>query len=227
VKSSPTLPAEPRHRIADTRILDAAAAVFAAEGFEGAKMETIAARAGTTKPTLYARFHSKEGLFAAAVTREYELRKDRLFEAYASGAEDPFRVRLARWTAAYFDLVRERPDGFKLISDGERHPAAAAIIERAGREIVDGIEELVIRISGREGRGGARLVASMITGMLTSCARQAVARDIDLDQAAALCESFLYAALRGLDPNLIDAASQTAHDGDRHPVLRRSPERGR
>jgi hypothetical protein len=44
----------------------------------------------------------------------------------------------------------------------------------------------------------------MITGMLTSCARQAVARQNDLDQAAALCESFLYAALHGLDPDLID-----------------------
>jgi AcrR family transcriptional regulator len=217
VESSPRLPAEPRHRIADTSILDAAVAVFAAEGFDGAKMETIAARAGTTKPTLYARFHSKEDLFAAAVTREYELRKDRLFEAYSSGGDDPFRVRLARWNAAYFDLVRERPDGFKLISDGERHPAAAAIIERAGREIVDGIEELVIRISGREGRGGARLVASMITGMLTSCARQAVARSNDLDQAAALCESFLYAAVRGLDPDPIDAVSQSSHAVDRLP----------
>jgi AcrR family transcriptional regulator len=197
--------------------LDAAAAVFAAEGFEGAKMETIAARAGTTKPTLYARFDSKADLFAAAVTREYDLRKDRLFEAYSSGEEEPFRVRLARWNAAYFDLVRERPDGFKLIADGERHPAAAAIIERAGREILDGIEELVIRISGREGRGGARLVASMITGMLTSCARQAVARGNDLDQAAALCESFLYAALRGLDPSLIDAVAQTGPAGGRLP----------
>jgi AcrR family transcriptional regulator len=212
MESPPRLPAKSRHRIAETNILDAATAVFAAEGFEGAKMETIASRAGTTKPTLYARFHSKEGLFAAAVTREYDLRKDRLFEAYSSGGDDPFRVRLARWNAAYFDLVLERPDGFKLISDGERHPAAAAIIERAGREIVDGIEELVIRVSGREGRDGSRLVASMITGMLTSCARQAVARGNDLDQAAALCESFLYAAVRGLDPNLIDAVSQTGHD---------------
>jgi AcrR family transcriptional regulator len=196
---------EPRYRVAETSMLDAAVAVFAAEGFDRAKMETIAALAGTTKPTLYARFDSKEKLFAAAVKREYEVRKERLFEAYSSDAEgETFRARLARWIAAYFDLVRERPDGFKLIADGERHPAAAAITERAGREIVDRIEQLVIQISGRQGRDGARIVASMITGTLTSCARQAVVRHNDLDQAAALCESFLDAALRGLDPDLID-----------------------
>jgi hypothetical protein len=33
-----------------------------------------------------------------------------------------------------------------------------------------------------------------------------VASGADLDAAAALCMSFVYAALRGLDPSLIDVA---------------------
>jgi AcrR family transcriptional regulator len=198
-------PAAPRFRVAEATILDAATATFAADGFERAKMEAIAGRAGTTKPTLYARFGSKEGLYAAAVQREYELRKVRLFEVYGTGEELPFRQRLNRWTQAYFDLVRERPDGFALISEGERHPVAAAIIQRAAGEIVDRIADLVARISRRDAPHGARLVAAMITGMLTSCAREASASGVDLHDAAALCESFLHSALRGLDPNLIDA----------------------
>jgi AcrR family transcriptional regulator len=188
-------------------MLDAATAVFAAEGFDRANMDVIAARAGTTKPTLYARFGSKGALFAAAVQREYALCKARLFEAYESpeGAM-PFRERLHGWIAAYFNFVRERPEGFALISEGERHPASAAVIEYAGREIVERIAELVARISGRNGRRGARLIASMITGMLTACARESVrGDDVDLDRAAALCESLLYSALRGVDPDLIDA----------------------
>lgn len=44
-------------------ILDAAEAAFLADGFNGARMEAIAAAAGTTKQTLYARFGSKEALF--------------------------------------------------------------------------------------------------------------------------------------------------------------------
>jgi AcrR family transcriptional regulator len=195
-----------RVRIADESILDAAAAVFAGEGFDRANMDVIATEAGATKPTLYARFGSKDELFAAAVRREYELRKAALFDAYGAGGQRPFRERLHGWTTAYFSFVRERPDGFLLISEGERHPASAAVIERAAGEIVDRIAGLVVRVSGHDAPVGARVVAAMITGMLTACAREAIRHDgVDLDDAARLCESFLYAALRGLDARLIDA----------------------
>jgi AcrR family transcriptional regulator len=196
----------PLYRIASERILDAATTVFAAEGFDRANMDAIAAQADTTKPTLYARFGSKEGLFEAAVEREYELRKARLFKAYAGGGQEPFRRRLHRWSSTYFDLVRERPEGFILISQGERHPSAAAVIKRANSEIVDRITELVQQVSGRQSDKGARLVASMISGIFTACATEAVSTPkVDIANAAALCESFLYGALRGIDPDLIDA----------------------
>src|SRR3954463_11391379 len=195
-----------RVRIAEESILDAATEVFAAEGYDRANMDAIAARAGATKPTLYARFGAKEDLFAAAVRREYELRKAALFEAYGAADEQPFRARLHGWVAAYFDFVRERPAGFLLVSEGERHPTSAAVIEQAGREIVDRVAGLVLRVSGRDARVGAHVVAAMITGMLTSCAREAVHHPgVDLADAAALCESFLYAALRGVDARLIEA----------------------
>src|SRR5690242_1121592 len=185
----------PRYKVAEDTILDAACMVFADEGFDRAKMATIAARAGITKPTLYARFGSKDGLFAAAVSREYELRKAQLFAAYDAPDEEAFHQRLHRWTAAYFDFVRERPDGFRLISEGERNPAGAAVIARANAEIVERIADLVMRVSGHKAKRGARLVASMITGMLTACAREALLRSkIDLDDAARLCEQMLYNA---------------------------------
>jgi hypothetical protein len=103
-------------------------------------------------------------------------------------------------------LAAERPEGFRLIAEGERHPAAAGVLAEAADEIVERIADIVVNVSGRPGRSGARLVASMISGMLTGCAGEAVASGADLDRAAALCESFLYAALRGLDPSLIDVA---------------------
>ena len=197
-----------RVRIAEESLLDAATEVFAAEGYEGANMDVIAARAGATKPTLYARFGAKDELFAAAVAREYDLRRAALFEAYDAGDDQPFRARLHAWTRAYFDLAQERPEGFRLIFEGERHPASAEVIERAGKEIVDRIARLVERVSGRDAPVGAHLIAAMITGMLTACAREAIRDDADLDAAAALCESFLYAALRGVDPQLIQIRSR-------------------
>lgn len=199
VEARADLPA-PRYRIAEDRILDAACAVFAAEGFDRARMEAIAARAGTTKPTLYARFGTKEGLFAAAVRREYELLMTRLFAAYDGRNDEPFRARLHRWTAAYFDFVRERPDGFRLSSEGERYHVAAAIIDRANDRIIARIAELVARPSAAGADDRARVVAAMIAGMLTWAAREAVSRGhADLDVACILCESFLHAGLRDLD----------------------------
>src|SRR5947209_7436048 len=194
------------YRIATDLILDAATVVFAREGFDRANMDVIAAEADATKPTLYARFGSKEGLFKAAVEREYELRKATLFEAYSSGDDAPFSERLRRWSSTYFDLVRERPAAFVLITEGERHPGAAAVIRRANNEIVERIAELVVHVSGRPAGHGARLIATMISAIFTACGREAVAREqLDVDGAAALCESFLYAALRGVDPELIEA----------------------
>lgn len=199
----------PIYRISTEEILDAATRVFASEGFDRANMDAIAAAAGITKPTLYSRFGSKKRLFAASVQREYETRKARLFDAYAQPSEQPFPVRLSRWSSAYFDLVGERPAGFALISEGERHPGAAALVRQGNDEVVDRIATLVVQVSGRRSRAGARVVAAMISGLFTACAREAVADPAtDLAAVAALCESFVLGALRGLDPELIDAVGR-------------------
>lgn len=46
-----------------TKLLDAAAKVFAEKGYERASMDDVAAEAGMTKGALYWNFDSKEGLF--------------------------------------------------------------------------------------------------------------------------------------------------------------------
>lgn len=195
----------PRVRVPDDALLDAAVGVFASVGFDRANMDVIAARAGVTKPTLYARMGSKEQLFTAAAEREYELRKQTLFAAYEV-AGGSFRDRLHRWTAAYFDFVRDRPEGFRLLTEAERHPECAATIERAHRDIVNRIAEIVLAVSQRGSSRGAHLLAAMIAGMLSAGAQEAVgAKRADFARAAALCESFLYGAVYGVDPNLIEA----------------------
>jgi AcrR family transcriptional regulator len=52
----------PRSEAADAAILDAALAEFAACGFDGMRIEAVAARAGVAKTTLYRRFPTKLGL---------------------------------------------------------------------------------------------------------------------------------------------------------------------
>ena len=64
-------------------ILDTATAVFLEEGYSGARMSEIAARAGASKATLYARFPSKSTLFAALMER-----RSRQMQARVAGAAD-------------------------------------------------------------------------------------------------------------------------------------------
>ena len=49
------------------RIVWAAKLVLLEKGFDAASMDDVAARAGTTKPTVYAHFNSKDELFSAVV----------------------------------------------------------------------------------------------------------------------------------------------------------------
>ena len=49
------------------RILDAAAGIFAAQGFAGASVERVASECGVGKDTIYRRFPSKVALFDAVV----------------------------------------------------------------------------------------------------------------------------------------------------------------
>lgn len=62
-----------------TEVLDVAAEVFVELGFQGASTNLIAARAGASKASLYARFPSKEDLFVAVLKH----RMDGIFEEVA------------------------------------------------------------------------------------------------------------------------------------------------
>jgi AcrR family transcriptional regulator len=53
----------------EERILDAAGRVFLEHGFQGASVDEIAEVASAGKPTIYARFPSKQALFAAVIDR--------------------------------------------------------------------------------------------------------------------------------------------------------------
>jgi AcrR family transcriptional regulator len=67
-------PLTPARRRAMTRqhLLDAAAIVFARDGFHGASLDTIAATAGFTKGAVYSNFKSKDDLFLALMDEHIE-----------------------------------------------------------------------------------------------------------------------------------------------------------
>ena len=212
--SGERLAAPVRHRIHADAVLDAACAVFAAEGFANANMDTIAARAGMTKPTLYARFGPKERLFAAVVRREHEMLSDWVVAEHEAGGDQPFHERLHRWVGVYFDFVRERPDGFTLTFEGERHAAAAQAVEEATNDRIDRITNLIASLSGQPAGLGPRVVAAAIVGLLRWSAREAIRHpEISLDDVQALCESMISSAMHGLNLDVMDDISKKADAG--------------
>ena len=55
------------------RLIDAAAQVFARQGFEAASLDEVAAAAGYTKGAVYSNFASKTDLFIALIERRIEV----------------------------------------------------------------------------------------------------------------------------------------------------------
>ena len=88
-------------------IIAAATAVFEEVGYQRASMTMIAARFGGSKATLYGYFHSKEQLFATAVTSALDEPGEELMASLDS--EDDIETVLARYGRIYLDLVT-RPE---------------------------------------------------------------------------------------------------------------------
>lgn len=104
-------------------ILDTAKLVFLESGFERASMDAIAARAQTSKRSLYAHFPTKDELFTAAVERIRSLFAERMHSpgGYAADAADAVTrycgrfAQLLRWSS----VVRTSRLG---IAEAERLP---------------------------------------------------------------------------------------------------------
>ena len=202
-KVKPVQHRRPQHP--DEELLLAASEVFAREGFAGASVARIAAEAGATKPTLYARFGSKAELYEATIRYQAQAIRAHLFAAYDRAFDldmaDAIRVGVEAW----FAFARARPDGMRLLfgqDAGAASPIAAetseAIIERIAR-----ITEHFARQGGRSPGAAAPLVSAMIVGTCVYAIRRCLDDPaLDPDALSALTTSFLVAAASGFDYGL-------------------------
>ena len=119
-------------------LLDAAAIVFARDGFHGSTLDDVAATAGFTKGAVYSNFKSKDELFLALLDERIERQFAVTSEVLASGshetAEQLPRIRqLLRggtffweeaWTTLYLEFVlysRRNPEAAeKLAASAQR-----------------------------------------------------------------------------------------------------------
>jgi AcrR family transcriptional regulator len=135
------------------KIMEAARDEFAARGFAGARIESIARRAGFAKQLLYHYFSSKEALFEA--TLESKFRQHR---PAGGGGEGPGAAFVQRFRVALSDPVWVR---FLTWEAAEHEPADRIIAEDVRRESV---ARQVAAIAERQARG--ELPADLPTDLL-------------------------------------------------------------
>jgi AcrR family transcriptional regulator len=67
-----------RYSPSGERVLGVATEIFYREGIRSTSMDTVVARSGVSKPTVYVQFGSKDELVAAVLRRRYEQRREAL-----------------------------------------------------------------------------------------------------------------------------------------------------
>jgi AcrR family transcriptional regulator len=123
-------------------VLRAAIPTFVDKGYENASMDEIAARAGTTKRTVYAHFGAKEQLFRAAIARAVELSHEILPPLGEGAGLDP-AVELEAFAIRYCALcIWERAVRLQRVAMGEadRFPDLG---QHLHRDVIERTEQIV------------------------------------------------------------------------------------
>jgi TetR/AcrR family transcriptional regulator len=101
------------------KILKEASTAFAAKGFDGARVDAIAARCRLSKNMLYYYFGNKEGLYVAVLEAMYERLRERQPDlTLAKGNPEAAMRQLVEHTFAAF---RDQPDVIRLLNDENLH----------------------------------------------------------------------------------------------------------
>ena len=140
-----------------TRLLDAAAAVIAHHGIEGASVDAISDRAERTSGSLYSQFGSKDGLVIELLDQSKDLVSERIaadlattstlqerltalwrhFADPAGPARDWLRLERELWVWATRPGNEEARDRLARRYAGEFSALAAALVEWTGEGLVD------------------------------------------------------------------------------------------
>jgi AcrR family transcriptional regulator len=133
-------------------MLEAAVTVFSACGFTGASMDDIAARAGISKPMLYAYLGSKDDLFLACVRQSGTWLMEALIRTVEPDA--PPDQQLWRGLRGFFEFVGANRDGWRVLyrqARGQQPFADEVAVLRARMvEVVTGLLARLVAGAGRQ-----------------------------------------------------------------------------
>ncbi|MFF7333433.1 TetR/AcrR family transcriptional regulator [Streptomyces sp. NPDC090306] len=128
-----------------TEILDVATREFARVGYDGARVDEIAALTRTTKRMIYYYFGSKERLFTAVLERAYAVIREAEQRLDVDGLDPVSAIR--RLAELTFDHHERHPDFIRLVSieniHGAEHIAASGELARIGSPVLDVIDRIL------------------------------------------------------------------------------------
>ncbi len=127
------------------RIVTAATEEFAGRGFEGARVDRIARRAGVNKQLLFYYYHSKRGLFRTVLARAVGQLEQALAALPAASGRPLDRLRDA--LTAQFEFLSRHPELVTLLAQAERSEAAP---------FAPAIRRLVVLLAEGQGLGQVR-----------------------------------------------------------------------
>src|ERR1700729_417618 len=161
-------PSRQQARTATTRrkLLLAAEQTFARDGYEAARLEDIAARAGYSRGAFYANFESKEGIFFALLEQTVERRIAEVNELLERHDNPQQRLRALR--EHYAQIAKDRRLAllsleFKLFA--VRHPEAHARLRARQREFRACGGDILRRVMKSLGRSSAISSAAGATAL--------------------------------------------------------------
>jgi len=127
------------------RIVAAASDEFSLRGFEGARVDRIARRAGVNKQLLFYYYHSKHGLFRTVLERAVVELEESLAALPAPSGHPIERLRTV--LTAQFEFLGRHPELVSLLAHAERSDAAP---------FAPAIRRLVVLLAEGQGLGQVR-----------------------------------------------------------------------
>lgn len=143
-------PAHPGERVRDAartqaEILDVATREFARAGYDGARVDEIAARTRTTKRMIYYYFGGKEQLFTAVLERAYGMVREAEQQLDVEHLDPVAAIR--RLAEVTFDHHERHPDFIRLVTieniHEAHHIATSGKLARAGSPALDVIRRIL------------------------------------------------------------------------------------
>ena len=130
-------------------VLDAALAVWDAEGYRGTTMAAIAARAGVSKPVLYECYDNKDDVLRALLDREEDLLMSATQAALPVDDAKGLRATVEASYEAFFEAVLAHPVSWRIVVDAQRvmPKAIESRYHQARALFVEQIAELVRRLT--------------------------------------------------------------------------------